>query len=87
MKKYNKIDVQRLEEWYLELRPYVENHPSVSLIDNRPDACPKCGGGPMIIIKKRKYAKVGWAMQYQCRSCGGYSTQRLRETANVQFVN
>src|SRR3990167_660591 len=48
MKKYNKIDVQRLEEWYLELRPYVENHPSVSLIDNRPDACPKCGGGPMI---------------------------------------
>jgi len=70
MKKYNKQDVALLEEVYLKLRPWIDNHPSSLL---KPDACPKCGLGPMHSCgwkqtKTRRYRR------YQCQNCGGYSS-------------
>ena len=87
MKKYNKQDVALLEQLYIRLRPWIENHPSMGLMSGEADACPKCGEGPMKLSKKRRYAKVGWAIQSQCQACGGYSTIRKREQSDVLFTN
>lgn len=89
MKKYNKIDVKRLEELYLHLRPWIPNHPSISLADGRPDACPKCGQGPLIKHKKKHYSKLGWKQQFQCGSCGGYSLGKeiFKPENAIQFTN
>lgn len=82
MKKYNKIDVQRLEDWYLELRPYIDNHPSQAIHDNRPDVCPKCGGGPLHRAGL-KHTKTNSYMRWQCQNCGGYCSERTPE----KFIN
>lgn len=87
MLRYNKQDVVLLEQVYMKLRPWMNNHPSLALMEGRPDKCPKCSKGPMIQVKKRKYANVGWAIQYQCNNCGGYATHRKKEQSNVQFTN
>lgn len=87
MKRYNKQDVVLLEEVYLKMRPWIVNHPSMALMLDRPEVCPKCGEGPLIISKKRKIAKTGFAIQYQCKACGGYSTDRKNQKTQVQFVN
>lgn len=87
MRKYNKQDIALLESVYLELLPWIENHPSLSLMDGRPEACPKCGGGPLHKGGKRKYTKVASVMRYQCRNCGGWCQVRLSEKPEVQYVN
>ena len=86
MKKYNKKDVLLLEDWYLELRPYIANHPSLALIDDRTDACPKCGKGPMIKCGLY-YTKVTKTINYRCKACGGYAKQRMSIKTAVHFVN
>lgn len=88
MKKYNKKDVKLLESWYLELRPWVSGHPSVALLEDSEQGCPKCGKGPLKEHKKRKIANSTWKMQYQCENCGGYSTARVAErTEKPAYVN
>ena len=42
MKRYNAQDVRLLERVYLKLRPWGV-HPNVNLVNQRPNACPKCG--------------------------------------------
>lgn len=88
MVKYNIQDVRLLEKIYLELRPWVENHPSRSLMDGRPEACPKCGGGPLI-KKGRYFNKVTEIQIWMCRNCGGFPRSRYNPTPDtqVEFVN
>jgi hypothetical protein len=86
MKRYNKQDVVLLEKVYLALRPWIQNHPSLSLMDGRPDKCPKCGGGPL--VKMQRYAnKVTWVQVWKCKNCGGFPRSRATEKSNVMFVN
>lgn len=78
MKKYNKQDVVLLEKVYLKMRPWTANHPAVNVIDNLPEACPKCGKGP---LQARGYAttKTNRYRRSQCQSCGGWSQSRIPE--------
>ncbi len=43
MKSYNIQDVVLLEKIYLELRPWITNHPSLGVLNGDRGACPACG--------------------------------------------
>lgn len=64
-----KTDVKVLEAAYLRLRPLIKEHPSHALADDRPWACPACGGSHLQkrgeqITRTRVYQRL------QCRDCG-----------------
>lgn len=86
MKRYNRQDVLLDEQVYLKFLPWIDNHPSVSLADGKPDNCPKCGEGPM---RRRGlyYTKVAQVVNYQCMNCLGYSKQRMTIKTAQHYVN
>jgi hypothetical protein len=68
MTDYNKQDVVLLEQVYLKLRGWDNQHPSVALIAGV-DGCPNCVSKK---IKKRgfNYTKTKKYQAYQCLECG-----------------
>lgn len=88
MKKYNKQDVVLLEKVYLKLRPWADNHPAMNLLEDRPDACPKCGGTDLQ-SKGVTRTKTQTYRRYRCYSCSGYCSARVAEktTKKVELVN
>lgn len=87
MTKYNKQDVDLLEKVYLRMRPWMKNHPSVTVFDEQFDGCPICGGTDM---QKRgfTFTKTGKKQRYQCMTCHAWSTDRKTENfKEVRYVN
>lgn len=87
MKKYNIKDVKALEELYLEERPWMTTHPSLSLLEGMLDACPNCGKGPM--IKKGYYfTRVSKVQVWQCKNCKSHPRSRVPEKLErkVEYV-
>ena len=87
MLKYNAQDVKLLEKVYLRLRPWMDNHPPINVLAGSPDSCPKCGGTHLQRRGTRKSTKTGTYSRYQCQDCGGWSTGRSLQRAEVKFVN
>lgn len=73
MKKYNIQDVELLEKIYLRLRPWMTSHPHTSM---EPGRCPKCGSSSLI-AQGTKRTISATLQRYQCRSCGGWSSERV----------
>lgn len=75
MCRYNKQDVVLLEKVYLALRPWMDNHPNVGLVDNVSGVCPICGSKE---LQKRGFAhtRVSVYQRYQCKGCHGWSQSR-----------
>jgi hypothetical protein len=86
MKRYNKQDIPPLEDIYLKLRPWIDNHPSMGVLNNKPDACPKCGGGPLQSRGLTAPTKVGRKQRFQCTSCWGWSQGRTVEQTHNLYV-
>lgn len=77
MKKYNTYDVVLLERLYLKLLPWISNHPNFNMLDGRPN-CPRCGGS--LIRRGRYFSKASReVVNYQCKSCGGFTTAPARK--------
>lgn len=74
MQKYNIQDVVLLEKIYLKMRPWMNNHPNLGIMDDRPKACNNCSSQHMTIHKKRVISNTGYKVQYQCQDCGAYKT-------------
>ena len=74
MVKYNIQDVNLLEKVYLEMRPYITNHPNLSSYTEK-ECCPKCGSED---TEKRGFARTlaGKYQRYLCKSCGGWHRGR-----------
>jgi hypothetical protein len=89
MMTYNKQDVVLLEQLYMELRPWVDNHPGMNLLLNRPNACPKCGEEGEIKSKGYRISKTGKYHRWQCEHCGGHFQGRTPEKPleKVKYVN
>lgn len=87
MLRYNRQDVLLLEKVYLKLRPWIENHPALNVIDDIQNGCPKCGSTKMHRRGTRKVNKTTTVQRYQCQKCGGWSQGRSTERAHVQYVN
>jgi len=87
MKKYNKQDVVLLEKVYKSLRPWISNHPNVSILNGLTDGCPKCGARH---LQKRgiRHNKTTSYQEYQCQSCRGYFRDKVSlKRENPQYVN
>lgn len=86
MEKYNRKDIEVLEQLYTKLRPWIENAPNQALITGRPDACPICGATTWI---KRgfRYSRTRKNQLWQCNptkgGCGGYSISRISEKEGI----
>lgn len=77
MIKYAKQDVVLLRDVYLQLRPWMTNHPNLNVYDAVSDhSCPTCGS---INLQRRgyKYTKVASYQQWQCNDCRSWSRSRL----------
>lgn len=75
MKSYNKRDVEILEKLYKRMLPWVPHHPNMAILDDRPEACPRCGKGP---LQSRGVSTNNFSQRrrFQCQSCGGWSLSR-----------
>lgn len=73
MVKYCKQDVLLLERVYKKLRPYITNHPSITVTEDSPVArCPKCGSNK---LHRRgiTHTNVCTYRRYVCTNCGAWS--------------
>jgi hypothetical protein len=86
MKRYNKKDVQLLEQLYLRLRPWANIHPNVATIAGRPDSCPKCGGTSGMMSRGYNYTSVSRRARFRCKDCGTYVSAREIERLDTQYV-
>lgn len=76
MLRYNKKDVQILEELYLRMRPWIKQHPNVSLfIDDKDARCPTCGSNKLSPTGKSYYTYVSRFDVMRCE-CGALSRVR-----------
>lgn len=80
MKQYNKQDIPPLEELYLKFRPWHTAHPAVNVMNESPDACPKCGVAGRMHKSGTRTTKTNTYRRYQCQACGGWSQQRTPDT-------
>jgi RNase_H superfamily len=85
MKRYNAQDVRILEELYLTLRPWIDNHPNMALLADKPGACPRCQGGPLKSTGWRYY-QVTRRRRFRCVECGAFCYGRTLEKLDVTHV-
>lgn len=76
METYNRGDVEILEDLYLQLRPYIKNHPNLNLwSDENISLCPNCGS-PKITWNGSYYTYTGQYDAFRCDSCGAIGRSR-----------
>ena len=79
MLHYNKSDVVALEQLYLELRPYLSNHPNVGLyVDDEDRMCPHCQSRK-VEQDGHYYTNISKFPLYRCGECGALSRGRFSE--------
>lgn len=87
MLRYNKQDVALLEKVYTKLRPWIDNHPALNTMTDRPTACPKCNTEGKMQARGFATTKIAKRQRYQCGGCGGWCQGRHNFKTDVQFVN
>ena len=83
MKRYQIQDVNLLVDLYQKLLPWITNHPSYAIIDNKPTACVNCGEEK---LEARGLAHTNSAsyQRYRCKSCGKWQrgVTKVRSSAH-----
>jgi len=83
MKTYNRGDIPTLRELYLKIRPYIPNHPNVSLYyggETDVMRCGVCGGTHLTTLGRPAFTNLSSYDSYRCDDCG---TVRRTNTTNV----
>jgi len=78
MEHYNRQDIIATEELYFAMRGWIKSHPNLALyMDNKIDACYKCGSPDIEWIKdKFYYTNVNKYSVYRCRECDSLGRSR-----------
>ena len=76
MKKYNKMDVILLEKVYLKLRPYMNLHPNLGLLQGNKKACPQCGS-LRVHANGTRATRTTLMQRYCCADCGAWSSSPI----------
>lgn len=78
MEKYNKQDVQLLEDVYLVMKPYIDYGVNKNINKQLGDKCPRCESSN---LQKRgwTYTKTCRYQRYQCTNCGSWSQSGNRQ--------
>lgn len=75
MEEYNRMDVISLEELYIELRPWMTNHPNTHIHKGTDElCCPKCGS-EKITRSGYYFTNKGKFQRYYCKDCTGWSSE------------
>ena len=77
MVRYAKRDVVLLKKLYLQLRPWIDNHPNV-MVERGGHGCPACGSDKLQSRGKAR-TKTMTYRRWQCQKCGKWSRSRLAE--------
>jgi len=82
MVEYNKIDVIRLEEIYLRLKPYMKTHPHMGVLNGKERlcSCTKCGSERVKRNGIRITASGLKKQELQCMDCGAYCRVPLEKS-------
>ena len=87
MLKYNRVDVELLEELYLEALPYMRPHPNFALYAEATETCCiYCGhteledAGMYVTSANRYHA-------HRCKKCGGIMRDRLSDVTRQERNN
>ena len=79
MEKYNKQDVNLLEQVYEEFLPWITNHPNQGLFTESTDmVCPNCGG-KHLTKRGHYYTKTMHYQRLQCQDCGTWTRMRTND--------
>lgn len=80
MLAYNIKDVEILEKVYLRLRPWIKNHPNVSLyLENEDETCPHCGSINVADTGTFSYTNVSKFSNVRCLDCKGLARRRTSD--------
>lgn len=79
MKAYNKQDVHLLEQFYLEIRPWIPNHPPLNVMSHSPGNCVRCCGNNIIPGAKYRATNTNLYRYFRCADCGGTMKSRIPE--------
>ena len=79
MERYNKQDVKLLERLYVHIRPWIKNHPSLSLIAERVGmVCPTCSSDDLE-FRGFRYTRTRRYRRFKCKSCGAWGSMTASE--------
>ena len=67
MKRYNVQDVKLTEQVYLELLPWIKNHPNLTLFSGQ-DGCPHCGSQDLVANGTVTALTMTYPL-YRCHGC------------------
>ena len=70
MELYNQQDVYVLQDLYLKLRPWDNQHPNVTANPDETERCVACGSNKLVNLKKLTYTGTGAYDTLRCRECG-----------------
>ena len=73
MKRYNKQDIVLLEQVYLKMRPWIDNHPNLNLIANRLQSCPRCLAKGQMQSRGFTFKSTLKYRRFQCQNCGAWT--------------
>jgi hypothetical protein len=78
LRTYNIQDVYALEALYLRMRPWMGEHPNVSILSEVVADLPQCVKCGSFNLHKRgfSYTNTGQYHRYCCNDCGGWSRTR-----------
>lgn len=77
MTLYNKKDVVVTEQIYNRMLGWINNHPNMAVLTDRPNACAICGfEGKLWSAGYRQTKSGGKYQRFQCQNCGGYTNNR-----------
>lgn len=76
MCEYNKQDVILLEKVYEKMKPWMNNHPNIALLNGDKEGCPNCGS---LNIKKegKNHTRAGVKQQWSCKNCFSWHSSPL----------
>lgn len=81
MEKYNRHDVELLEEVYMKLRPWIKGHPNLGLyVETDEVVCPNCGNTQVSWTDKYYYTTKGKYATFRCQ-CGAFGRSRKTSLA------
>lgn len=87
LKRYNVGDVRATEQAYDRLRPWVKNHPHLSMFTGEEWGCPNCGNKDISRHDSGfAYTQVQRYRAYQCPKCGAHirGNRRLQDPTQTR---
>lgn len=85
MREYNIADVLATEELYLRLRPWISNHPNLSVyVDDEDPICPKCEAEDSFQHRGFSFTNAGKYHRYLCTDCGGWSRGKTNLLSKIK---